>query len=47
MSAPTELKAPATSGQLATFWLDGDLYGVDERARVIVELDKGKWKLAP
>jgi branched-chain amino acid transport system substrate-binding protein len=26
---------------------DGDLYGVDERARVIVELDKGKWKLAP
>ena len=25
----------------------GDIYGVDERARVIVELDKGKWKLAP
>jgi branched-chain amino acid transport system substrate-binding protein len=25
----------------------GDLYGVDERARVIVELEKGKWKLAP
>ena len=25
----------------------GDIYGVDERARVIVELDKGKWTLAP
>ncbi|SIR49910.1 ABC transporter substrate-binding protein [Pseudacidovorax sp. RU35E] len=25
----------------------GDLYGVDERARVIVTLDKGQWKLAP
>jgi branched-chain amino acid transport system substrate-binding protein len=25
----------------------GDLYGVDERARVIVKLDKGQWKLAP
>ncbi|WP_448626315.1 chemotaxis protein CheW [Geodermatophilus sp. URMC 64] len=29
MSAPTEFKAPATGGQLATFWLDGDLYGVE------------------
>jgi branched-chain amino acid transport system substrate-binding protein len=25
----------------------GNLYGVDERARVIVKLDKGQWKLAP
>ena len=25
----------------------GDLYGVDERARVIVKLDNGQWKLAP
>ncbi|WP_234197074.1 MULTISPECIES: ABC transporter substrate-binding protein [Pseudacidovorax] len=25
----------------------GDLYGVDERARVIVTLDKGQWKLVP
>ena len=25
----------------------GDLYGVDERARVIVTLDKNHWKLAP
>ena len=25
----------------------GDLYGVDERARVIVKLDGGQWKLAP
>jgi branched-chain amino acid transport system substrate-binding protein len=25
----------------------GDLYGVDERARVIVRLEKGKWILAP
>ena len=25
----------------------GQLYGVDERARVIVKLDNGKWKLAP
>ena len=25
----------------------GDIFGVDDRARVIVELDKGKWKLAP
>lgn len=25
----------------------GDVYGVDERARVIVKLDKGKWVLAP
>ena len=25
----------------------GQLYGVDERARVIVKLDKGQWKLAP
>jgi len=25
----------------------GDLYGVDQRARVIVKLDKGQWKLAP
>ena len=24
----------------------GDLYGVDQRARVIVKLDKGQWKLA-
>ena len=27
MSTPTE--APAIGGQLATFWLDGDLYGVE------------------
>jgi len=25
----------------------GDLYGVDTRARVIVKLDNGQWKLAP
>jgi branched-chain amino acid transport system substrate-binding protein len=25
----------------------GDLYGVDERARVIVTLDHGHWKLVP
>jgi branched-chain amino acid transport system substrate-binding protein len=25
----------------------GDLYGVDERARVIVKLEHGKWKLVP
>ena len=25
----------------------GALYGVDERARVMVTLDKGKWKLLP
>jgi branched-chain amino acid transport system substrate-binding protein len=25
----------------------GNLYGVDERARVIVKLDKGQWKLVP
>jgi len=25
----------------------GDLYGVDERARVIVRLDKGQWKFVP
>ena len=25
----------------------GDLYGVDERARVIVKLEKGHWKLVP
>jgi branched-chain amino acid transport system substrate-binding protein len=25
----------------------GDLYGVDDRARVIVQLENGKWKLAP
>ena len=29
MTAATELSAPATGGQLATFWLDGDLYGVE------------------
>jgi purine-binding chemotaxis protein CheW len=29
MSAPTETHAPAASGQLATFRLDGDLYGVE------------------
>ena len=29
MTAPTDIKAPATSGQLATFRLDGDLYGVE------------------
>ena len=29
MTAPTHLTAPATSGQLATFRLDGDLYGVE------------------
>jgi branched-chain amino acid transport system substrate-binding protein len=25
----------------------GQVYGVDERARVIVKLDKGQWKLVP
>ena len=25
----------------------GDLYGVDERARVIVKLEHGQWKLVP
>jgi branched-chain amino acid transport system substrate-binding protein len=25
----------------------GNLYGVDDRARVIVQLENGKWKLAP
>ncbi|GAB3767300.1 hypothetical protein GCM10028796_28490 [Ramlibacter monticola] len=25
----------------------GSLYGVDERARVIVKLDNGQWKLVP
>ncbi|MBN9427408.1 MAG: ABC transporter substrate-binding protein [Burkholderiales bacterium] len=25
----------------------GDLYGMDERARVIIRLDKGQWKFAP
>ena len=25
----------------------GDLYGVDQRARVIVKLEGGKWKLEP
>jgi branched-chain amino acid transport system substrate-binding protein len=25
----------------------GDIYGVDKRARVIVKLEDGKWKLAP
>ena len=25
----------------------GNLYGVDERARVIVKLENGQWKLAP
>ena len=25
----------------------GNLYGVDERARVIVKLDNGLWKLVP
>ena len=25
----------------------GDVYGVDRRARVIVKLENGKWKLAP
>ena len=30
MTTRTELgKAPAAGGQLATFWLDGDLYGVE------------------
>ncbi|SFK43986.1 chemotaxis protein CheW [Geodermatophilus ruber] len=29
MTAGTELSAPAIGGQLATFWLDGDLYGVE------------------
>jgi len=29
VSALTDLEAPATGGQLATFWLDGDLYGVE------------------
>jgi branched-chain amino acid transport system substrate-binding protein len=25
----------------------GQVYGVDERARVIVRLDNGQWKLVP
>ena len=25
----------------------GNLYGVDQRARVLVQVDNGKWKLAP
>lgn len=25
----------------------GDIYGVDQRARVLVQVDNGKWKLAP
>ena len=29
MTAPIRTTAPATSGQLATFWLDGDLYGIE------------------
>ena len=29
MTAPTDIKASATSGQLATFRLDGDLYGIE------------------
>ena len=29
MTAATDTKAPATSGQLATFRLDGDLYGIE------------------
>ena len=29
VTAPTDIKAPATSGQLATFRLDGDLYGIE------------------
>ena len=29
MTAPTDSKAPAASGQLATFRLDGDLYGIE------------------
>ncbi len=29
MTAATEIQAPATSGQLATFRLDGDLYGIE------------------
>ena len=29
VTAPTDNKAPATSGQLATFRLDGDLYGIE------------------
>ena len=29
MTAPTDIKAGATSGQLATFRLDGDLYGIE------------------
>ena len=29
MPATTDAAAPAISGQLATFWLDGDLYGVE------------------
>ena len=29
MTAPIDSAAPAIGGQLATFWLDGDLYGVE------------------
>jgi purine-binding chemotaxis protein CheW len=29
VTAPTDIKASATSGQLATFRLDGDLYGIE------------------
>ena len=29
MSAPPKPATGATSGQLATFWLDGDLYGIE------------------
>ena len=29
MTAPSHAPAPATSGQLATFRLDGDLYGIE------------------
>ena len=25
----------------------GDLYGVDKRARVLVKIDNGQWKLVP
>ena len=46
MSAPTDIKAPATSGQLATFRLDRHLgaYGESEREvlEVIVYADHGR-----